>query len=125
MVWAVGHEGVIVHSEDGGQTWVRQRVAPFDKNSIDLTNGAPLLDVLFLGRRPSAIAEAAHRFRFFGREAVSFLLVLPIALAFPEGFAVVALVVVLGMAIEIVGLGIYGLVVPSVTAQSRSVLTPE
>lgn len=53
------------------------------------------------------------------------LLVLPIALAFPEGFAVVALVVVLGMAVEIVGLGIYGLVVPSVTAQSRSVLTPE
>ena len=53
------------------------------------------------------------------------LLVLPVALAFPEGFAVVALVVVLGMAIEIVGLGIYGLVVPSVTAQSRSVLTPE
>jgi ACR3 family arsenite transporter len=53
------------------------------------------------------------------------LLVLPIALAFPEGFTVVALVVVLGMAIEIVGLGIYGLVVPSVTAQSRSALTPE
>jgi arsenite transporter len=53
------------------------------------------------------------------------LLVLPIALAFPEGFAVVALVVVLGIAIEIVGMGIYGLVVPSVTAQSRSVLTPE
>ncbi|OYX54182.1 MAG: hypothetical protein B7Y93_07070 [Micrococcales bacterium 32-70-13] len=53
------------------------------------------------------------------------LLVLPIALAFPEGFAVVALVVVLGMAVEIIALGIYGLVVPSVTAQSRSVLTPE
>lgn len=53
------------------------------------------------------------------------LLVLPIALAFPDGFAVVALVVVLGMAIEIIGMGIYGLVVPSVTAQSRSVLTPE
>ena len=53
------------------------------------------------------------------------LLVLPVALAFPEGFAVVALVVVLGMAVEIVSLGIYGLVVPSVTAQSRSVLTPE
>jgi photosystem II stability/assembly factor-like uncharacterized protein len=51
MVWAVGHEGVIVHSQDGGQTWVRQRVAPFDKNSIDLTNGAPLLDVLFLDEK--------------------------------------------------------------------------
>ncbi|WP_439564195.1 hypothetical protein [Microcella sp.] len=53
------------------------------------------------------------------------LLVLPIALAFPDGFALVALVVVLGMAVEIIALGIYGLVVPSVTAQSRSVLTPE
>jgi hypothetical protein len=29
------------------------------------------------------------------------------------------------MAIDIVGVGIYGLVVPSVTAQSRSALTPE
>jgi photosystem II stability/assembly factor-like uncharacterized protein len=47
-VWAVGHEGLILHSADGGLTWERQRVAPFDKNSIDLTNGAPLLDVLFL-----------------------------------------------------------------------------
>lgn len=53
------------------------------------------------------------------------LFVLPVALAFPEGFTVVALVVVLGMAIDIVGVGIYGLVVPSVTAQSRSALTPE
>lgn len=47
MAWAVGHEGVILHSSDGGLTWNRQRVAPFDKNSMDLTNGAPLLDVLF------------------------------------------------------------------------------
>lgn len=48
MVWAVGHEGVILHSADGGQTWARQRVAPFDKNSMELSNGAPLLDVFFL-----------------------------------------------------------------------------
>lgn len=47
-VWAVGHDGVILHSTDGGQSWLRQRVAPFDKNSTELTNGAPLLDVLFL-----------------------------------------------------------------------------
>ncbi len=47
-VWAVGHEGVILHSADGGQTWARQRVAPFDKDNMDLTNGAPLLDVLFV-----------------------------------------------------------------------------
>jgi photosystem II stability/assembly factor-like uncharacterized protein len=47
MAWAVGHEGVILHSNDGGLTWNRQRVAPFDKDSMDLTNGAPLLDVMF------------------------------------------------------------------------------
>jgi photosystem II stability/assembly factor-like uncharacterized protein len=47
-VWAVGHDGVILHSADGGLTWVRQHLAPFDKNSIELSNGAPLLDVLFL-----------------------------------------------------------------------------
>jgi len=46
--WAVGHEGVILHSADGGLSWTRQRVMPFDKNNTDLTNGAPLLDVLFL-----------------------------------------------------------------------------
>lgn len=47
-VWAVGHDSVILHSADGGLTWKRQYVAPFDKDSIELTNGAPLLDVLFL-----------------------------------------------------------------------------
>jgi photosystem II stability/assembly factor-like uncharacterized protein len=47
-VWAVGHDGVIVHSPDGGRTWQRQRVAPFDELSDALHNGAPLLDVKFL-----------------------------------------------------------------------------
>lgn len=46
--WAVGHDGVILHSPDGGLTWVRQRVAPFDPASDDLHNGSPLLDVFFL-----------------------------------------------------------------------------
>ena len=46
--WAVGHDGVILHSADGGQTWERQRAAPFDPDSMEPTNGAPLLDVLFL-----------------------------------------------------------------------------
>ncbi len=46
-VWAVGHDSVILHSADGGLTWQRQYAAPFDKNSTELTNGAPLLDVLF------------------------------------------------------------------------------
>ncbi|MCA1943145.1 MAG: hypothetical protein LDL15_06010, partial [Yonghaparkia sp.] len=61
----------------------------------------------------------------FSGAARSGLLVLPVALAFPEGFTVVALVVVLGIAMDVIGLGIYRLVVPSVTAQSRSVLTPD
>ena len=46
--WAVGHDGVILHSPDGGLTWLRQRVAPFDPSSDDPHNGAPLLDVFFL-----------------------------------------------------------------------------
>jgi len=49
QVWAVGHDGVILHSADGGLTWVRQRIAPFDPADVDnLRNGAPLLDVLFV-----------------------------------------------------------------------------
>jgi photosystem II stability/assembly factor-like uncharacterized protein len=47
-VWAVGHDGVIVHSADGGLNWERQRLSVFSKESDALTNGAPLLDVLFI-----------------------------------------------------------------------------
>ena len=94
---------------------------------------APLVGVYLIVLTPVGILVATTfglplsqvRAVAFSGGARNGLFVLPIALAFPEGFAVVALVVVLGMAIEIVGLGIYGLVVPSVTAQSRSVLTPE
>ncbi len=47
--WAVGHDQVIIHSADGGLTWVRQRAQPFDPDNVDdPRNGAPLLDVLFL-----------------------------------------------------------------------------
>jgi photosystem II stability/assembly factor-like uncharacterized protein len=46
-VWAVGHDGVILHSPDGGLAWTRQRVAPYDPDSTDPLNGAPLLDVIF------------------------------------------------------------------------------
>jgi photosystem II stability/assembly factor-like uncharacterized protein len=49
--WAVGHDGVILHSADGGLTWVRQRVAPYDPQSDDPHNGVPLLDVLFLDEK--------------------------------------------------------------------------
>lgn len=94
---------------------------------------APLFGVYLIVMTPIGILVATAfglpisqvRSVAFSGGARNGLLVLPIALAFPENFAIVALVVVLGMAIEIVGLGIYGLVVPSVTAQSRSVLTPE
>lgn len=46
-VWAVGHDGVIIHSEDGGMTWTLQRVASYDPDSEGLHNGTPLLDVYF------------------------------------------------------------------------------
>lgn len=50
QVWAVGHDGVIVHSDDGGQSWQLQRSDPWDADSEDFDprQGAPLLDVLFL-----------------------------------------------------------------------------
>jgi photosystem II stability/assembly factor-like uncharacterized protein len=46
--WAVGHDGVILGSADGGLSWTRQRAAPLDPNSDDLHNGVPLLDVIAL-----------------------------------------------------------------------------
>jgi photosystem II stability/assembly factor-like uncharacterized protein len=48
QVWAVGHDGVIVHSSDGGLSWTRQRAKPYSPDSTDPHNGAPLLDVFFL-----------------------------------------------------------------------------
>jgi photosystem II stability/assembly factor-like uncharacterized protein len=41
-VWAVGHDAVILHSADGGETWTRQRFADGEP---------PLLDVWFGDRR--------------------------------------------------------------------------
>jgi ACR3 family arsenite efflux pump ArsB len=94
---------------------------------------APLFGVYLIVMTPVGIlvgtafglSISSVRSLTFSGGARNGLLVLPIALAFPEGFALVAVVVVLGMAIEVVGMGIYRLVVPSVTAQSRSVLTPD
>lgn len=45
--WAVGHDGVILASTDGGLTWTRQRAQPYDPALDDLHNGVPLLDVWF------------------------------------------------------------------------------
>jgi photosystem II stability/assembly factor-like uncharacterized protein len=41
--WAVGHDALILHSDDGGRTWARQ----FQGTDLD----APLLSVLFLDAR--------------------------------------------------------------------------
>lgn len=52
-VWAVGHEGSILHSADGGLSWVVQRhddrlPGADPEAEFDPRHGAPLLDVLFL-----------------------------------------------------------------------------
>ncbi len=57
--WAVGHDGVILHSADGGLTWTRQRVAAYDPNVDDPRNGVPFLDVLFLDES-NGIAVGAY-----------------------------------------------------------------
>ena len=50
-VWAVGHDGVILHSADAGDSWQIQRRDPWqpaDGNAEhELRQGVPLLDVLF------------------------------------------------------------------------------
>jgi photosystem II stability/assembly factor-like uncharacterized protein len=52
-VWAVGHEGVIAHSSDGGEHWAIQRSDPMNADAEvneatrDPQQGAPLLSVLF------------------------------------------------------------------------------
>ena len=50
-VWAVGHDGVILHSADAGEHWQMQRKDPWhasaDEAASDPRQGAPLLGVLF------------------------------------------------------------------------------
>jgi photosystem II stability/assembly factor-like uncharacterized protein len=51
--WAVGHDGIILHSADGGLSWSLQRNQPWtppaeDDYERDPRIGAPLLDVLFV-----------------------------------------------------------------------------
>ncbi len=52
QAWAVGHDGVIVHSADGGATWTLQRQDPWrppsDDAPFDPRQGVPLLDILML-----------------------------------------------------------------------------
>src|SRR5579871_3059098 len=51
QVWAVGHEGVIVHSADAGEHWELQRKDPWqpapESATRDPQQGGPLLGVLF------------------------------------------------------------------------------
>lgn len=48
VLWAAGHDGVIVHSTDGGQTWSRRRAAPWTQDTFDPSEGVPILDLLFV-----------------------------------------------------------------------------
>jgi len=52
-VWTVGHDGMILHSADAGEHWQIQRKDPWQAANAggDPTQGAPLLDVLFVDAR--------------------------------------------------------------------------
>jgi photosystem II stability/assembly factor-like uncharacterized protein len=53
QLWVGGHDGVILHSTDGGQTWKAQRRDPFKLEAgeqaadHDPRQGAPVLDIYF------------------------------------------------------------------------------
>lgn len=53
QLWAAGHDGVILHSADGGATWQAQRQDPFmlaagqNPADHDPRQGAPILDIHF------------------------------------------------------------------------------
>jgi photosystem II stability/assembly factor-like uncharacterized protein len=48
-LWAVGHDQVIIHSSDGGETWSLQHASPWTPEKADDPRAsAPLLSVLFL-----------------------------------------------------------------------------
>jgi photosystem II stability/assembly factor-like uncharacterized protein len=53
QLWAGGHDGVILHSADGGKSWQVQRRDPYvlaegeDTAERDIRQGAPVLDLLF------------------------------------------------------------------------------
>ena len=48
VLWAGGHDGVIVHSTDGGQTWTRRRTQVWTPDYIDPLDGVPVMDVLMV-----------------------------------------------------------------------------
>lgn len=63
-VWAVGHDGVIVHSADGGAHWTVQHRDTYEEGApvaTDPRHGAPLLDVLFVDDRHGIAVGAYSR----------------------------------------------------------------
>ena len=48
VLWAGGHDGVIVHSTDGGQTWARRRTQVWTPDYADPLDGVPVMDVLMV-----------------------------------------------------------------------------
>jgi photosystem II stability/assembly factor-like uncharacterized protein len=56
---AAGHDGVIVHSADAGKTWERRRVDIYQPGSSEPSQGAPILDLLFVDDN-HAIAVGAY-----------------------------------------------------------------
>ncbi|MFH1599480.1 MAG: YCF48-related protein [Pseudomonadota bacterium] len=48
VLWAGGHDGVIVHSTDGGQTWTRRRTQVWTPDYADPLDGVPVMDVLMV-----------------------------------------------------------------------------
>ena len=47
-LWVAGHSGLILRSSDNGDTWTRQRVDVWDPQSFEPSQGAPILDLLFV-----------------------------------------------------------------------------
>ncbi|HEX5694719.1 MAG TPA: YCF48-related protein [Arenimonas sp.] len=48
VLWAGGHDGVIVHSTDGGQTWTRRRMQVWTPDYLDPFDGVPVMDILMV-----------------------------------------------------------------------------
>lgn len=48
VLWAGGHDGVIVHSTDGGQSWTRRRTQVWTPDYADPLDGVPVMDMLMV-----------------------------------------------------------------------------
>lgn len=65
QLWAGGHDGVIIHSADGGRTWQAQRRDPYvlaageQARDHDPLQGAPILDIFFSDAN-NGVAVGAH-----------------------------------------------------------------